>query len=340
LNDSSNILRFNIVLFLLSANLLLQIAFKYSLYDIPITEINFGYLGNIFNLLLSSLLILGAILLYILGGGYDNKVFSVVLFTMILSLSSYLIGYVISNVEFEALNSYLLGVPSRKFYLSVIFIINLFVHYYLLSYIWSSILGRQSGGHVKAFSGSIFAITLTLIFTYVFITSPNYKIKEQNINQQFDVAVVLGAAVWSNNKPSPIFEGRIKKVHKLSQINRVKTVQFTGGNAPGELSEAKVASEYFKSLGHTGVRVLIEEESSTTAEQIEFTRNNFFSTKEPVGLVIISDNFHLPRALEMCTFFNIKAAGYASDYNQNLEKLLYYRLRESIALVLFWLFGI
>lgn len=340
MNDSSNILRFILVLFLLIANLILQIAFKYSLYEIPITEINFGFLGNIFNILLSSLIIFGAILLYILGDGYDNKTFSTIIFTMIFALSSYLIGYIISNVEFEALNSYILGVPSRKFYLACIFVVNLYIHYYLLSYIWSSILGRQSGGHIKAFSGAILAITLTLGFSYYFISSKDYKIKEQNVTQYFDVAVVLGAAVWSNNKPSPIFEGRIKKTHKLSQLNRIKTVQFTGGSAPGELSEAKVAMEYFNSLGNTGVRVQIEEKTSTTAQQIEFTRNKFFVSNEPVQLVIISDNFHLPRALEMCNFFNIKSVGYASDYNQNLEKLLYYRLRESIALILFWLFGI
>ncbi|MCZ7601417.1 MAG: YdcF family protein [Melioribacteraceae bacterium] len=327
-------------LFLLFTNLILQILFKYSIYDIPLSDINFSYLGNIFNLLLSFLIILGAVLLHVVGNGYDNKVFRTIIFVSILAIVSYGIGYAISTFEFEPLNTYLFEVPARKFYLAVIFIINLFTHYYLLAYIWGILIGRQSSGSVRAFSGAILAITLTLGFSYYFITSQSYKLKQIQSAQSYDIAVVLGAAVWSNNKPSTIFEGRIKKVHKLSQVGKVRTVQFTGGNAPGEISEAKAGADYYKDLGSSSSRVLIEEETSTTIQQVEFTRNNFFRNTQPLKVVLISDDFHLPRAIEMAHFFNIKVEGIASDYNLNLEKLLYYRFRESIALVLFWLFGI
>jgi vancomycin permeability regulator SanA len=69
-------------------------------------------------------------------------------------------------------------------------------------------------------------------------------------------------------------------------------------------------------------------------------RDSYFTGKIPLRVVIISDDFHLPRTIEMCRFFNINTDGLASDYNLSLEKLLYYRIRESFALVLFWLFGV
>jgi vancomycin permeability regulator SanA len=246
----------------------------------------------------------------------------------------------IATADFEPLNAYVLGLPSRKLYLAIIFIINLFNHYYLLAYIWGNILGRQSSGAGKAFSGAVLALTLTLGFSYYFITSSDYRNRQIQTIPRYDAAVVLGAAVWSNNQPSTIFEGRIKKVHQLSSVGKVGTVQFTGGNAPGEISEALAASNYYNSLGATGSRLEIEEQTSTTAQQVEFTRNKYFRQERPVRVVLISDDFHLPRALEMCRFFNIDSKGIASDYRLSLEKLLYYRLRESIALVLFWLFGI
>ena len=340
MNYTSNISRLIVVIILLFANLFLQIAFKYSIYDIPISEISFTYLGNIFNFLLSFLIILGAVLLYVIGSGYDDSAFRTILFISITAFISYGVGYIISTADFAPLNSYLLGVPSRKFYLAVIFIINLFIHYYLLAYLWGKVIGRQSGGSSRAFSGAILSLVLTFAFSYFFITSKDYRNKTLQSEQIYDVAVVLGAAVWSNNEPSTIFEGRIKKAHNLSVAGKVRTIQFTGGNAPGEVSEAKAADVYFKSLGGSGSNTVIEQTTSTTAQQVEFTRTKYFMDNKPKRVVIISDDFHLPRAIEMCNFFNIDVMGLASDYNLKIEKLLYYRTRESIALVLFWLFGI
>lgn len=329
-----------IALFLLLTNLVLQILFKYSLYDISFSEINFTYLGNIFSVLLSFLIIIGASILYSLNRGYDGRAYSTIILITILAIFSYGLGHVITHVEFEPLNSYILGTPSRKFYLAVLFVINLFTQFYLLAYIWGNIIGRQSSGTGKAFSGAMLALFLSFLFGYFYITSQDFRNRDNKTIPHYDVAVVLGAAVWSNNEPSTIFEGRIKKAYSLSTAGKVRKIQFTGGSAPGEISEAKAAEKYFKSLGGGGSFVSIEEKTSTTAQQVEMIRDSYFTGKIPQRVVIISDDFHLPRTIEMCRFFNIKTDGLASDYNLSLEKLLYYRIRESFALVLFWLFGV
>lgn len=341
MGGSGNITRFIFVLILLFVNLSGQFYFKYSIYDIPLSEINFLYLGNIFSLLLSFLIILGAIVLYIFNRGYELREFSVFTTIMIMTISSYFIGYVLVTANYEPLNSYIMGLPSRRVYLAIVFIVNLFLHYYMLAYIWGILLGRQSSGSIKAVSGSVLAIGLTLGFAYYFISSQDYHNKNYQSLPRYDSAVVLGAAVWSNNKPSTIFEGRIKKVYNLAKQGKVRKIQLTGGNAPGEISEAQAAKNHLKSLGLTGAYITIEEATSTTSQQIEFIRENYFqNTLVKQNIVIISDDFHLARALEMSNFFNIDVSGLASDYKLSLDKLLYYRARESIALVLFWLFGI
>lgn len=333
-------MRLFIVLLLLLSNLVLQILFKYSLNDIPFSEISFTYLGNIFSVLLSLLVVLGAVILYSLSKGYDKRAYSTIIFITTLAILSYGFGYLISNVDFAPLNSYVLGTPSRKFYLALIFVINLFTQYYLLAYIWGNIIGRQSSGSGKAFSGALLALFLTFVFSYFYITSKDFRNKNNNSIPYYDVAVVLGAAVWSNNQPSTIFEGRIKKVHALSTAGKVRKIQFTGGSAPGEISEAKAAENFYNSLGGSGSYVSIEEETSTTSQQVQLIREEFSGGARPQSVVIISDDFHLPRTIEMCRFFNVDADGLASDYVLSVEKLLYYRIRESFALVLFWLFGI
>lgn len=341
MGSSGNIARFLFVLSLLLVNLLGQIYFKYSIYEIPLSEINFFYLGNIFNILLSLLIILGAIILYVFNSGYELREFSVFTTILILTISSYFIGYVLVTANYKPLNSYILGLPSRRVYLAIIFLVNLSLHYYMLAYIWGILLGRQSSGSIKAMSGSFLAIGLTLGFAYYFISSQDYHNKDYKTLPRYDNAVVLGAAVWSNNKPSTIFEERIKKVYNVAMKGKVRNIQLTGGNAPGELSEAQAAKNYLKSLGLTGAYITIEEETSTTSQQIEFIREKYFNNSlMKQSIVIISDDFHLPRALEMSKFFNLELNGLASDYKLSLDKLLYYRARESIALVLFWLFGI
>ena len=330
-----------IVLFLLAANLVGQFFFKYSIYDIPLQEINLVYLGNIFNILLSLLIGFSIFLFYILNRGFDRKEFSFLITVLIFAIVTYFLGYILIKADYDPLNSYIFGLPSRRVYLALLFITNLFFHFYMLAYMWGMIIGRQGAGSLRAFGGAVLAISLTLGFTYYFISSKDYRQIEYRSIPYYDVAVVLGAAVWSNNEPSTIFEGRIKKVYELAKTGKVRKIQLTGGNAPGELSEAEAAKIYLNKLGVSGAFIDIEEETSTTSQQIEFLRDQYSKTIERgQRVVIISDNFHLPRALEMSKFFQVNLNGLASNYELSLDKLLYYRLRESVALLLFWLFGI
>ena len=84
----------------------------------------------------------------------------------------------------------------------------------------------------------------------------------------------------------------------------------------------------------------IEETTTTTTEQIKFIKKNLVKIQGNYSVIIISDQFHLTRVLEICKFFDVKAIGIASDYSLKWERLLYYRFRESIALLFFWLFAI
>ena len=275
MNNSSNISRLFIVLFLIGANLLSQLYFKYSIYSIPLSEINFLYLGNIFNFLLTILILIGAVILYLFNRGYEKREFSFIVTILLFAIISYVLGYVLAKADYEPLNSYLFGLPSRRVYLAIIFLVNLYLQYYLLAFIWGTIVGRQSSSSLKAFSGAVLALSLTLGFSYYFVSSKDYRINDFRSIKHYDTAVVLGAAVWSNNKPSTIFEGRIKKVAQLYKEAKVRSIQLTGGNAPGEISEAQAAKNYLASIGYKGKYILIEEKTSTTSQQIEFVQNKF-----------------------------------------------------------------
>ena len=86
--------------------------------------------------------------------------------------------------------------------------------------------------------------------------------------------------------------------------------------------------------------ILIEEFTSTTNEQIRYIRNNFIKEKPSSNFIFISDEFHLMRITEMAKFYGLKAKVVSSEYKLNFQKSLYYRVRDSIGLILFWFFAI
>lgn len=122
------------------------------------------------------------------------------------------------------------------------------------------------------------------------------------------IAVTLGAAVWTN-RPSPVFKERINESIKLYKRNIVQTLIFTGALAQGDkISEAMAAKEYAINAGVNPEDILIEEQSSNTWENILFTRN-LLKNKSYDQLFIVSDPYHLRRALNYSRAFDLTAQG-------------------------------
>ena len=180
-----------------------------------------------------------------------------------------------------------------------------------------------------------------MLLLYSFISTQTFSGRQvEHESRIYDVAIVLGAAVWSSNQPSPVFQGRIEKAVELYKLGLVKNIQFTGGNAPGEIPEAEAALRYITKFNIDSSDIFTEIESSTTSDQIKFIKFEITKNFKYKNILIISDQFHLRRVLEICKFFNIEAAGVSSDYEIKWHDLIFYRVRESVGLLLFWFFAI
>src|SRR5690606_4472468 len=158
--------------------------------------------------------------------------------------------------------------------------------------------------------------------------------KQLNKNNN-NIAVVLGAAVWSDNKPSPILAARVDKALNLLNNNFVKKIHFTGSNAPGEISEAEAAFNYALSKNTDTDKLLIENETTSTNEQIHFIKKDLLPRDDIDHIIIVSDKFHLVRIEEISKFNNIKIFATQSDLKLDFDSDIYNRLRESIGLLFF-----
>jgi uncharacterized SAM-binding protein YcdF (DUF218 family) len=119
----------------------------------------------------------------------------------------------------------------------------------------------------------------------------------------------------------------------------VNKIYLTGSNAPGELSEAEVALNYIKLKRKDNSEIFLEKETTSTSEQIQFIKKKIISIPEE-NVIVISDSYHLVRVKEISKFHNIKIEVTPSDLSLSFKSALYNKIREALALTVFWFFAI
>lgn len=185
-------------------------------------------------------------------------------------------------------------------------------------------------------------LIIFLAFIFICIDNSSYSSGEWVLRKNKEnIAVVLGAAVWTGNIPSPTLSSRVDKALDLLNKGFAGKIVLTGGKAPGEMSESEVAYEYAKIKGVDTSRITIEKQTSSTTDQIEWIKRNLLANKKSVGdIILVSDGYHLLRAIEISKFFNIDIKVAESDHKLNFKDKLYNKVRESIALFTFWNFAL
>ncbi|MCF6268858.1 MAG: YdcF family protein [Melioribacteraceae bacterium] len=335
--NNTTILIYLVIVSLL--NFLLTFMIKYDLNALSISNFNLFYIGNLIPIAME-----GVLLLFILGQMlnknsllFSHKLSLAVLIstTFILVLASYLI--VKMGVSFPS--DYLFSYPLKKVSIGGALLLSLILKLYIITLLLNLFFNKGFVVYLKSLFTTIFILIISFGSIFVFTIISEYN--EDNLKPSNNsIGVVLGAAVWNDAKPSPIFKGRIEKASELIRNKKISKIQLTGSNAPGEISEARTAYKYGLNLGIKKHLMLLEEKTTTTTEQIKYIKKELSGSRNYTSILIISDQFHLTRVLEICKFFDVKAVGIASNYKINWEKLLYYRFRESVALLFFWLFAI
>jgi vancomycin permeability regulator SanA len=314
---------------------------KYIFRDLPLSEFYFFRIGNLLNFLFFIIPALGILILNFKSNKIEGSRYYF-LITLLTAMNLPLLGYIITSkfrIKFPI--EYILQYPVEKVYIAVLFIIYGILSVILSVFIWFSIIHPGRKLFLKIFTWSLITVIVLIIFSFIyssnFIKTADFS--SSNLTKA-DVAVVLGAAVWSKNKASPILESRIDKASELYKEKKVDKILVTGGKAPGEISEARVAKNYLISNGVKVSDILLEENSSSTSEQIKYVKSNLVEENNFKNIIVISDQVHLKRVIEICKFYNVRVKGVASDLKLSWEKSFVYRLRDSIALLLFWLYAI
>ena len=145
-------------------------------------------------------------------------------------------------------------------------------------------------------------IVLTIIAVTVVVITVTaariYTYSSVAVDKQADAAVVLGAAVWSQNV-SPVFRERINHAVDLYRKGKVRKLIFTGGQGnSNEPTEAAAASSYAQANGIPIQDILVEQKSHTTFENI-VNAKQLADANSLKTVLIVSDPMHMKRAMTM-----------------------------------------
>jgi vancomycin permeability regulator SanA len=324
-----------IAILIAAAHLLIIYYVKYKIQNLPLGNFRLGYVGNVLNLIFTSLLIVSLIVNMFIKSRLSNSTILAYMIIMTLCLSA---GIVNSFIKFPLPKYYMFEHQFRDVLTGFLFSSYQFVNFLFLSVIWLNIIGKNGLLFLNGSLNAVIIIFLFFAFAFIYVTSSRV-INEKN-SEGYKVAVVLGAAVWSNNSPSPMLASRVEKAYELYKSGDVKKIQLTGGNAPGELSEAEVEFLYLKQRGVDTRDLWLEKKTSNTAEQVRYVKEELINKRKLGNIVFVSNAFHITRIREICSFYNIKSGIEASNLDLSLDKNIYYKVRESIALLVFWFFAL
>lgn len=147
-------------------------------------------------------------------------------------------------------------------------------------------------------------------------------------------AVVFGAGLWGDGSPTPVLRDRVSTAAQLYFAGKVQKLLMSGGQPSGRYNEPEAMRAYALSLGVPDEAIILDYAGDRTYDTC-FRARHIFGLKQAV---LVTQQFHLPRALYLCTALGIQADGVAADLRQYRRgALFYWNLREIPAtLTAFW----
>lgn len=123
------------------------------------------------------------------------------------------------------------------------------------------------------------------------------------------VAIIFGAQVYANGKPSAMLADRIAAGVELYKQGKVRALLLTGDNGETHYNEPEAMRHYAISLGMPNEALTLDYAGFRTYDSCYRARDIFGVT----SAILVSQGFHLDRALMICNGLGVNAVGIAAD---------------------------
>lgn len=144
------------------------------------------------------------------------------------------------------------------------------------------------------------------------------------------VALVLGAQVYPDGTPSAFLAARLDLAHRLYQAGKVRVILVSGDNMAVEYNEPDAMRNYLINAGVPAEHVVADYAGFDTYDSCARAKRIFNLTE----LVIVTQSYHLPRAVATCRALGVAATGVGDETaRQHTEPWRRGAIRDQVACI-------
>lgn len=154
-------------------------------------------------------------------------------------------------------------------------------------------------------------ICITGINLYMIQYSHRYTLSSEEAEklQDVDCIMVLGCGV-SGNTPSPLLADRLQRGVEVFQLGAAPKILMSGDHGRKDYDEVNVMKSYALQEGIAEQDIFMDHAGFSTYESM-YRASAIFDIKK---MIIVTQKYHLPRAIYIANQLGIEAYGVASDY--------------------------
>lgn len=141
-------------------------------------------------------------------------------------------------------------------------------------------------------------------------------------------AIIFGAGLRRDGTPTAVLRDRVETGVNLYFDGKVEKLLMSGDNSLVEYNEPEAMRQYAISLGVPEQDIVLDYAGRRTYDTC-------YRAKSIFGLesaLLVTQKFHLPRALFLCNVLGVKATGVEADNNYYLKRTrFFWSVREQFA---------
>jgi vancomycin permeability regulator SanA len=151
-----------------------------------------------------------------------------------------------------------------------------------------------------------------------------------NVAPSRPVAIVFGAGLWRDGTPTPVLQDRVRTAANLYFAGKVQKLLMSGDNRVVEYNEPEAMRQFAIKLGVPDADIVLDYAGRRTYDTCYRARDIF----QVRSVILVTQDFHLPRAIYLCNMLGVDAVGVPADiqYYRKISRLIW-NVRETLATI-------
>jgi vancomycin permeability regulator SanA len=172
---------------------------------------------------------------------------------------------------------------------------------------------------------ALLAVLLPRLLTSLYALAHTYQVDDVPADR---VAIVFGAGLWRDGSPTPVLRDRIETAAELYFKGKVEKLLMSGDNRFVNYNEPAAMKKYAMQLGVPEDAIVLDYAGRRTYDTC-YRAREIFGVK---SAILVTQRFHLARALFLCNALGLPATGVEADRRTyRRSSLLIWNIREQLA---------